>query len=156
MFTGDRSGDFLFAALHRVGLASQPDATHRDDGLELNDVYISAGLRCAPPGNKPTAAQLHACRSYVLDDWRALAERVRVIVCLGGIAWNTTMSLLKDLDVEIPKPRPKFGHGVSWTFDLDEQSRHLMGCYHVSQQNTFTGRLTPQMIDDVFAEAKRI
>ena len=108
MFTGDRSGDFLYAALHRAGLANQPGSTDRDDGLKLDGVYITAPLRCAPPGNKPTATQLANCSSYLLDELAVV--RPAVIVALGGIGWNATLRALQEAGAEIPRPRPRFGH----------------------------------------------
>ncbi len=142
VFTGDRSGDFLFAALYRAGLANQPTSTRRDDGLALRDVWISASLRCAPPANKPTQAQLERCRSHLDVEWDALA-RVRVIFCLGGIAWDAALELLARRGHTLPKPRPKFAHDAEAVVG----PRTLVSSYHVSQQNTFTGRLTPAMLD---------
>jgi len=142
MFTGDRSGDFLFAALHRAGLANQPTSSARGDGLALKNVWISASLRCAPPANKPTNAQLERCRAHLDAEWDALAN-VRVIFCLGGIAWNAALELVARRGATIPKPRPRFAHGAEFALG----PRVLLGSYHVSQQNTFTGRLTPAMLD---------
>lgn len=146
MFTGDRSGDFLYAALHRAGLASQADSTARDDGLKLHNVYISAGLRCAPPANKPTAAQLKRCRPFLIDEWNALAPHIRVILALGSIAWKSVLNTAADRGLTITKPQPKFGHGEETPLDNEVT---LIGSYHVSQQNTFTGRLTEKMFDDI-------
>ncbi len=148
MFTGDRSGDFLYAALHRVGLANQPIATDRDDGLALHDVYIAASLRCAPPGNKPTTRQLENCSSYLCEEMLAL--KPRVVIALGGIGWNTALRMLKATGHSWSSPKPKFTHGG----EIGIGAVHLLGCYHVSQQNTFTGRLTEPMIDAVLARAK--
>lgn len=142
MFTGDRSGDFLYAGLHRAGLASQGTSTARGDGLELDDVWISASLRCAPPANRPTQEQLGRCASHLDDEWDALVN-VRVIFCLGAIAWEAALRLLERRGAAPPRPRPKFAH----TAELELAQRTLVGCYHVSQQNTFTGRLTPAMLD---------
>jgi uracil-DNA glycosylase family 4 len=150
MFTGDRSGDFLYAGLHRAGLASQPEATTRDDGLELRGVFIGAACRCAPPANKPTAAQLANCASYLADEVSILEPAV--ILCLGGIAWNAVLRVLREHGHEIPRPRPSFAHGA----EVPLGDATLLGCYHVSQQNTFTGRLTEQMLDDVLTRAKHI
>jgi uracil-DNA glycosylase family 4 len=149
MFTGDRSGDFLYAALHRARLANQKEALARDDGLRLKGVYISAAGRCAPPANKPTPGELARCSDYLDAEARALAD-ARVIVALGAIAWDTALRLFRRQGVELPSPRPRFAHGGvvalgRWT---------LVGCYHVSQQNTFTGRLTPQMLDRVLLQAQ--
>jgi len=151
VFTGDRSGDFLFAALHRAGLANQAESVSLDDGLELSGAYVTASARCAPPANKPTREELEACESY-LDEEAVALTKWRVLIALGGIGWNSALGLLVRRGVELPKPRPKFGHAARFDFD----GRTLLGCYHVSQQNTFTGRLTPAMIDDVLALAREI
>jgi uracil-DNA glycosylase family 4 len=148
IFTGDRSGDFLYAALHRAGLANQPQSVSRDDGLRLNDTYITATVRCAPPANKPTSAQCSACAPYLEDELRAL--KPRVVLCLGGIAWNAACRALPAIGVDIPRPRPKFGHGEQ----VELGALTLMASYHVSQQNTFTGRLTEAMLDDVLRTAR--
>ncbi|MEM7229689.1 MAG: uracil-DNA glycosylase [Planctomycetota bacterium] len=150
MFTGDRSGDFLFAALHRAGFASQPDATHREDGLELTNCYITAPCRCAPPANKPTAQQLANCAPYVEEEFRLINPLA--VLCLGGIAWTGALRVLAGVGAEVPKPRPKFAHGAECRIG----THTLFGCYHVSQQNTFTGRLTEAMIDDVLARIRII
>lgn len=145
VFTGDRSGDFLFAALHRVGLANQPTSTSRDDGLVLKDCYISASARCAPPGNKPTPEELTSCGTFLDREWQLLANK-RVILVLGKIAWDAALALARRNGVIIPKPVPAFGHGASFALS---DSLALVGSYHVSQQNTFTGKLTPAMFDAV-------
>jgi uracil-DNA glycosylase family 4 len=150
MFTGDRSGDFLYAALHRAGLANQPTSVSRDDGLVLKDVWISASLRCAPPANKPTTAQLERCRPHLAAEWDLLRE-ARVLFCLGGIAWNAALDVIARRGHAIPRPRPKFAHGAVCTIG----PRTLVASYHVSQQNTFTGRLTPAMLDRAVASALR-
>jgi uracil-DNA glycosylase family 4 len=142
VFTGDRSGDFLFAALFRAGLASQPTSVARGDGLALSDTWVSASLRCAPPANKPKPQELDNCAVHLDDEWDAL-ERARVILCLGGIAWDSALRLFARKGIAISRPRPKFAHDA----EVALGTRVLMGCYHVSQQNTFTGRLTPMMID---------
>ncbi|MCY2961096.1 MAG: uracil-DNA glycosylase [Planctomycetota bacterium] len=142
MFTGDRSGDFLYAGLHRAGLANQPTSTARGDGLALRDVWISASLRCAPPANKPTLAQLARCAGHLDAEWDALAN-VRVLFCLGGIAWDAALALLERRGHAVPKPRLKFAHDAEAVVG----PRTLVASYHVSQQNTFTGRLTPAMLD---------
>ena len=151
VFTGDRSGDFLYAALHRAGLANQPQAVSRDDGLKLRDVYIGAVGRCAPPANKPTPQELANCQSW-LDLELAALRNVRVIVALGGIAFSGALALLHRSGETIPKPRPAFAHGG----EVSIGQRTLLGCYHVSQQNTFTGRLTEAMIDRVLERAKEV
>jgi len=148
MFTGDRSGDFLYAALHRAGLANQPTSVARDDGLALCDVWISASLRCAPPANKPTTEQLERCRSHLDAEWDLLRD-ARVLFCLGGIAWDAALRILDRRGHAAPRPRPKFAHGAVCTIG----PRTLVASYHVSQQNTFTGRLTPRMLDDALAIA---
>ena len=148
MFTGDRSGDFLYAGLHRAGFANQAEATHREDGLRLTDIWITAAVRCAPPANRPTAAHQAACRPYLRRELEAL--RPRVIIALGGLAWNAVLRTAPDLGLRVPRPRPRFGHGRR----LDLGGPLLLGCYHVSQQNTFTGRLTPSMLDDVLTAAR--
>jgi uracil-DNA glycosylase family 4 len=150
IFTGDRSGDFLYAALHRAGLANQPESTHRNDGLELKGAYVTAALRCAPPGNKPTGRQRTNCLPWLVGELRALEPRV--LLCLGSIGWTAALDALRELGVEIPKPKPKFGHGAEAALD----GVTLLGSYHVSQQNTFTGRLTEAMFDAVLKRAKRL
>ncbi|MBL8860730.1 MAG: uracil-DNA glycosylase [Planctomycetes bacterium] len=148
MFTGDRSGDFLYAALHRAGLANQPNSVARGDGLVLAGVWIGAALRCAPPGNQPSAEQLARCAGHLDAEWDALAN-ARVLLCLGGIAWDAALDLAARRGVPTPRPRPKFAHGGE--FRVGE--RWLVASYHVSQQNTFTGRLTPAMLDRALAQA---
>ncbi|MFO8074634.1 MAG: uracil-DNA glycosylase [Egibacteraceae bacterium] len=145
MFTGDRSGDVLYAALHRAGLASQPTSTHRGDGLALVDAYVTAPVRCAPPGNRPTPAERDACAPYLAAELALLPARV--VVALGAFAWDAVLRTLGS-----PRPKPRFAHGGE--IDLGEVT--LLGCYHVSQQNTFTGRLTPAMLDAVLARAREL
>jgi uracil-DNA glycosylase family 4 len=146
VFTGDRSGDFLFGALHRAGFANMPTSVRRGDGLKLRDCYITAAVRCAPPANKPTPEERDACQDWWLAELRHL-RRIRVIVCLGSFAWDSLLRGLKRLGRA--SERPRFGHGAEATVGLYT----LLGCYHPSQQNTFTGRLTPPMIDAVFQRA---
>lgn len=153
MFTGDRSGDFLFAGLFRADLANQPDSISRSDGLKLSGAYISACLRCAPPANKPTSAQLSECRRYLVDEWRALRDTC-VILSLGGIAWGEVLKTAASMGMAIGRPRPRFAHGAEAV--LGRRGPTLLGCYHVSQQNTFTGRLTPAMLDAVLLRALAI
>ncbi|HRK30049.1 MAG TPA: uracil-DNA glycosylase [Tepidisphaeraceae bacterium] len=158
VFTGDRSGDFLFAALHRVGLASQSASSHRNDGLRLRDVYISASVRCAPPGNKPLPGEVIECSPY-LDREFDLLRGKKVLLALGGIAWRASLDLLARHDQgaiagrfaesEAKLPQPKFAHGAC--AQLADVT--LLGSYHVSQQNTFTGRLTEVMFDSVLRRA---
>lgn len=150
MFTGDRSGDFLYAALHRAGLANQPTSVSRDDGLIIKDVYISAALRCAPPANKPTPQQLANCASHLIDDINTIQPAV--ILCLGSIAWNAALTTIAACGFAIPTPKPKFAHAA----EINLTKATLLGCYHVSQQNTFTGRLTEPMIDEVLTRAKAL
>ncbi len=150
IFTGDRSGDFLYAALHRAGLASQPDSTDRDDGMTLTGVYITAALRCAPPGNRPAPGQLRNCSGWLQEELAVV--RPAVAVCLGGSAWKATLAAFAAAGHAIERPRPKFGHAAECTV----AGTRLMGCYHVSQQNTFTGRLTEAMIDAVLCRAKTL
>ena len=149
MFTGDRSGDFLYAALHRAGFANQPISNSRDDGLHLIDVYIAASGRCAPPDNKPTPEELDNCRPYLIEELRLL-KHVRVIVALGKIAFDNVLLALAKQGVMIPKPRPAFGHEVIHRLG----AYTLIGSYHPSQRNTQTGLLTPAMFDRVFQNAK--
>ena len=151
VFTGDRSGDFLYAALHRAGLANQPQAVSRDDGLALSGVYISAVGRCAPPENKPTPQELANCQEWLDLELLAL-KHVRAIVALGKIAWDAALAMLARHGETVPRPRPAFGHGNS--VELGKYT--LLGCYHVSQRNTFTGWLTEEMIDQVLRRAKTV
>ncbi|MBL6924357.1 MAG: uracil-DNA glycosylase [Acidimicrobiia bacterium] len=146
VFTGDRSGDFLFAALHRAGLASQPEATGIDDGMALTDVFITAPVKCAPPANKPTPGERSACRPFFQRELAAL-EEVRVVLVLGAIGYAAAAV---ELDLT---PRPRFGHGLE--VDLPD-GRSLICSYHVSQQNTFTGRLTEPMFDAVLGRAREL
>jgi uracil-DNA glycosylase family 4 len=144
IFTGDRSGDFLFAALHRAGLANQPTSRSREDGLRLRDVYISAAVRCAPPDNKPTIQEIQNCSSYLDAEWRLL-KRKRVLLALGRLAWDASLNLARRNGCEVAKPRAAFSHGAE--LKLSDALR-LVGSFHVSQQNTFTGKLTEKMFDD--------
>ncbi|HEX3242216.1 MAG TPA: uracil-DNA glycosylase [Solirubrobacterales bacterium] len=151
MFTGDRSGDWLYAALHRAGYANQPTAVDRDDGLRLEDAYVTATVRCAPPANRPSPAERDNCLPYLVRELELL-ENCRTIVALGGFGWDGALRALRELGAEVPRPRPRFGHGSEaqvgeWT---------LLGCYHPSQQNTFTGRLTEPMLDAIFACAGKL
>jgi uracil-DNA glycosylase len=149
IFTGDRSGDWLFAALWRAGLANQPHSVSREDGLKLNGCWISAVVRCAPPANRPLPSERDNCLPYLERELRLLPA-ARVIVCLGGFGWDGALRALGALSAEIPRPRPKFGHGARVSVGRWE----LLGSYHPSQQNTFTGRLTEDMLDEVFATAR--
>jgi len=152
MFTGDRSGDWLFDALHHASFASQPTSTHAGDGLELNDAYITAAIRCAPPDNKPTPTEIAACEPYLLRELRLLS-RVRVVVGLGRIGWQAYLNARRALGAPPLRPVPKFGHGALARFD---DGIALIASYHPSQQNTFTGKLTRPMLRGVFQTARRI
>ncbi|MGX1613397.1 uracil-DNA glycosylase [Micromonospora chalcea] len=152
IFTGDRSGDVLFAALHRAGLANQPTSVSADDGLTLRDTRIFAAVRCAPPDNKPTPAERDTCSPWLHREVELIRPTLRVVVALGAFAWAAWWPVLRQVyGQRPPTPRPAFGHGAHWS---GESVPELLGCYHVSQQNTFTGRLTPAMLDDVFTRAK--
>jgi uracil-DNA glycosylase family 4 len=150
IFTGDRSGDFLFAALHRTGFANQPQSTGRDDGLALRDCYIAAVARCAPPANKPAPVEIARCREYLAREW-ALLRELRAVLVLGRIAMDGFLAMLRETGRPLPR-RLEFAHGQS--HDLDGGVR-LFCSYHVSQQNTFTGRLTPRSFDAVLAQVRR-
>jgi uracil-DNA glycosylase len=146
IFTGDRSGDFLFAALHRTGYANQPTSVHRDDGLRLHGAWITAPVKCAPPANRPTIAERERCRPY-LERELAQLTRVRVLLALGQFAYQTLGGILG------LRRRPAFGHGVEAPLP---DGRTIVGSYHVSQQNTFTGKLTPAMLDAVLVRARAL
>ena len=151
IFTGDRSGDWLYAALHRTGYANQSISEHRNDGLRLSDAYVTAVVRCAPPANRPTPEERDTCLPF-LEQELAMLERCHTIVCLGSFAWDGTLRALGMLGEELPRPKPKFGHGAV----AEVGAWKLLGCYHPSQQNTFTGRLTEEMLDAIFARAREI
>ncbi len=151
IFTGDRSGDWLYAALYRGGFANQPTSRSRDDGLELSDAYVSAVVRCAPPYNKPTVEERDRCLPYLASEL-AILDRVRVFVPLGSFAFTNLLRVLRTVG-ERPRVTPRFGHGA--VIEL-ESGRRMIGCYHPSQQNTFTGRLTERMLDEVFEAAKKL
>lgn len=151
IFTGDRSGDWLYEALHATGFANQPTSVHKDDGLELWDCYITAAVHCAPPDNKPLPAEFAACRPYLLQEL-ALLNRAQVVVALGQIAFATYLTTRRELGLGVPTPTPRFGHGRTYTLsDIT-----LIGSYHPSQQNTFTGRLTREMFYGIFRDAKAL
>jgi uracil-DNA glycosylase family 4 len=150
VFTGDRSGGFLYAALHRAGFASQPTSASRDDDLRLTDCYITSCVRCCPPQNRPTPAERSQCQPYLIREIQLL-DRVRCVVCLGAFAWNGMLSALARQG-GTQRPRPRFAHGA----DAHAGNLLLIGCYHPSQQNTFTGRLTPAMLDAVLARAREV
>jgi uracil-DNA glycosylase family 4 len=151
IFTGDRSGDVLFAALYRAGLANQPTSVSADDGLAVNRLRIFAAVRCAPPDNKPLPVERDTCAPWLHRELALLQPGLRVVVALGGFAWAAFWPALRAVYGLRVSPRPAFGHGAYWPGDAGVPA--LLGCYHVSQQNTFTGRLTPAMLDDVLARA---
>jgi len=152
VFTGDRSGDWLYDALYATGFANQPTSVHKDDGLTLHDCYITAAVHCAPPDNKPLPTEFAACQPYLLQEL-TLLKRVRVVVALGQLAFATYLTARRKLDLPIPSPVPRFGHGHTYTF---EDGISLLGSYHPSQQNTFTGRLTREMFYQIFRNARAI
>ncbi len=154
MFTGDRSGDFLFAALQRTGFANQALSRSREDGLTLSDAWITAAVRCAPPENRPMPGERDSCLPWSVAELKLLSD-VRVVVCLGGFAWDAALRLtaaVSEAPGVAPRPRPRFGHGA----ELAIEHYQLLGCYHPSQQNTFTGRLTEPMIDAVLVRAREL
>jgi uracil-DNA glycosylase len=180
IFTGDRSGDVLFASLYRCGLAAQPTSVAAGDGQRLIRARMVAAVRCAPPANKPTVAERDTCAPWLTAEYARMAGSVRVVVCLGAFAWQATWPVLRSAGFALPRPRPAFGHGVEVRLAAagdvrggddghDSRDRHdscdtldsrdghqvlLIGCYHPSQQNTFTGRVTPAMLDAVFRRAR--
>ncbi len=156
IFTGDRSGDWLFASLHRVGLATRPTSTHAGDGQQLLDTRMVAAVRCAPPGNKPTTVERDTCAPWLDAELAMVLPWVRAVVCLGSFGWLAALKALARAGYEVPRPRPKFGHRTR--VDLAGRAAGdpplaVLGCFHPSQQNTFTGRLTEAMIDGVFSDA---
>ena len=151
VFTGDRSGDWLFGALHRAGYANQPESVRAGDGLVLADAYVAAAVRCAPPDNKPTTEERDTCLPFLVRELDAL-DRLAVVVCLGGFAYEALWKVLAARGDTLPKPRPKFGHGV----EVPTGRLTIVNCYHPSQQNTFTGRLTEPMLDAVFARSREL
>jgi uracil-DNA glycosylase family 4 len=150
MFTGDRSGDWLYGALHSADFANQPNSDHRSDGLKLRDCYITAAVRCAPPGNKPARSEYQRCRPYLVQELKLFGQ-LKVVIALGKIAFDSFLAAYQENGGVVPRPRPKFGHGVS--VDLPAGLR-LICSYHPSQQNTFTGKLTRPMFQSVFDQAK--
>jgi uracil-DNA glycosylase family 4 len=151
VFTGDRSGDFLWAALHATGMADRPSSRRADDGLALSGVYVAAAVRCAPPLNQPTTAERDACAPYLAREL-ALLVRLRVIVPLGGFGWQAVLRTLAGEGLAVPRPRPRFGHGA----ETRVGPYRLLGAYHPSQQNTFTGRLTPAMFEAILWRARQL
>jgi len=156
VFTGDRSGDFLFASLYRCGLAAKPTSVRADDGQRLIGARMAAAVRCAPPDNKPEPSERAACAPWLLAELRLIVADLRVIVCLGGYAWQAIWPVLAQCGFAPPRPRPAFGHGAEVELaGPDGPGRVLLlGCYHPSQQNTFTGRVTPAMLDAIFTRAR--
>jgi uracil-DNA glycosylase family 4 len=152
MFTGDRSGDWLYASLYRAGLASQPHSAAAGDGLELYGTYITAPVHCAPPANKPTTVERDTCRPWLVRELQLLWPELRSVVVLGGYGWTTFWQTLAAAGLPVPPRRTAFAHGA----EVEVDGRTVLGCYHVSQQNTFTGRLTAAMLDEVFTRAARL
>jgi uracil-DNA glycosylase family 4 len=156
IFTGDSSGDWLYKALHKNGLATIPTSTSADDGQQLIDTRITCAVRCAPPDNKPSTEEKNQCSDYLVNEIELLLPTARVFVALGSFAWSATIKSLRALDHEISSPTPKFGHDKSFTWVApDGIKRLVVGSYHPSQQNTFTGKLTEPMLNAVFKKAKR-
>jgi uracil-DNA glycosylase family 4 len=157
MFTGDRSGDVLFASLDRTGFANQPTSVRIGDGLALTDLRVTAPVHCAPPANKPTPEELATCSAYLDRELELLAPTLKVVMTLGGIGWLALLRALAEAGWAIPRPRPKFGHGAEVAIQHPDGRRlTVLGSYHVSQQNTFTGRLTPAMLDTVLQRARTV
>jgi uracil-DNA glycosylase family 4 len=152
MFTGDRSGDWLYASLHRLGLASQPTSIAADDGLQLIGVRITAPIHCAPPANKPAPEERNTCRPWLVREFELMWPALRVVVVLGGYGWAALWPTLRRAGVAVPLRAPPFRHGAEAQVD----GRAVLGCYHVSQQNTFTGRLTEPMLDAIFSRAAEL
>jgi uracil-DNA glycosylase family 4 len=152
IFTGDRSGDWLYGALHAAGFANQPVSTHRNDGLKLVDCYISAAVRCAPPANKPSRVEFERCRPYLVEELK-LFGNIRVVIALGKIAFDSFLAAYQQNGEVMPKPRPRFGHGASIVLP---NGLTLICSYHPSQQNTFTGKLTRPMFHSIFEKAKAV
>ena len=154
VFTGDRSADFLYASLHRTGFANQPESVSRDDGLRVTGAWVTAAVRCAPPANKPTPQERDRCISTWMVPELGALERVRVLVCLGAFAWEAALRVRAAMPGgdPVPRPRPRFAHGA----ELAGAPWTLLGCFHPSPHNTFTGVLTPRMMDDVFERAREL
>jgi uracil-DNA glycosylase family 4 len=154
VFTGDSSGDWLFASLHRVGLATQATSVHAGDGQRLVQARMVATVRCAPPANKPTVTERDTCMPWINRELALLAPTLRVVVALGAYGWDGALRALAGAGYGVPKPRPRFGHGTTVRLGRDDDEVRLLGCYHPSQHNTFTGRLTPAMLDEIFTTAR--
>ncbi|MFE9770120.1 uracil-DNA glycosylase [Streptomyces sp. NPDC005931] len=154
MFTGDRSGDVLYQALHDVGLASRPTSVHAGDGLELYGVRVTAPVHCAPPANRPTPEERDTCRPWLVQELRLLRPTLRAALVLGGFGWQAALPAFAEAGWTVPRPRPAFAHGTRVTLAApDGADLQLFGCFHVSQRNTFTGRLTPAMLREVLRSA---
>ena len=154
IFTGDRSGDWLHASLHRVGLATQPTSTHAGDGQRLIEARLVATVACAPPDNKPSTVERDTCAPWIAREVQLVAPTLRVVVALGGFGWDGALRALAAAAYVVPRPKPRFGHGAEAVLTHPGRAAvTLLGCYHPSQQNTFTGRLTPAMLDDVLGRA---
>ncbi len=167
MFTGDRSGDWLFRALHRAGFATQPTSSHRGDGLELRGAFLTAAVRCAPPANRPTPAERKACRPFLEAELDHFLPRVRCVVALGSFAFDQLLRVLRDRGGKVPVPKPRFGHGVEVPLsvpgpggpggpEVGADAPVLLGSYHPSQQNTFTGTLTEAAFDRIWSRARSL
>ncbi len=174
MFTGDRSGEWLFRALHRAGFANQPTSSHRDDGLRLRSAWLTASVRCAPPVNRPTPQERRSCQPFLEEEFGILLQRLRVVVALGSFGWSQALRVCGNLGLPLPRPRPRFGHGHEVVIHTAAIPRApdplggsgdtalglsplvILGSYHPSQQNTFTGRLTEAMFDDIWARAREL
>lgn len=156
VFTGDSSGDWLFASLHRVGLAAQSTSTHSGDGQALLGARMVAAVRCAPPENKPTTTERDTCAPWLAREVALVAPSLAAVVALGGYAWDAALRAFGAAGVVVPKPKPRFGHGAEVVLALSGREVRLLGCYHPSQHNTFTGRLTPAMLDDVLGRAAEL
>lgn len=161
-FTGDKSGDWLFAAIHRAGLSNQPESINRDDGLELHDAFVNAAVRCAPPANKPLPSERDNCAPWLKGEL-ALLDQVKVVVALGNFAWEAMLRTVRKLGGTVPRPKPKFGHGAETVLEAPTgadwtgpERWMLLGCFHPSPLNTNTGVLSPEMIDEVFARARQL
>lgn len=152
VFTGDSSGDWLFASLHRTGISTQATSVHAGDGQQLVDARMIATVRCAPPQNKPTPAERDTCEPWLAREVQLVLPSLRVVVALGAYGWAGSLRGLAAAGIDVPSPRPKFGHAA----EVELEGVTLLGCYHPSQHNTFTGRLTPDMLDEVFARARAL
>jgi uracil-DNA glycosylase family 4 len=156
IFTGDRSGDWLFASLHRAGLARQPTSVHAGDGQQLLDTRMVAAVRCAPPANRPTPEERDTCAPWLHRELRLVASSLRVVVCLGSFAWDAAFRALREVGYAVPRPKARFGHGVEVPVRGPLGSLVVLGCFHPSQQNTFTGKLTEAMTDAVTSRAREL